>query len=237
MKYCDNCKVNVHHQLNTCPLCGRYLDEKNDNDKCAIYPPQDEIVSYPILKGQKEVPFFKSKFNVLLLAVMAFLLVVNFVTEQTLSWSWYSTLGGIFVLTCVMLPINRKLKLTAQIRIDLLVLTIVAVCLELIICKGAFYWFVVEFVLPWLYVAALILVDFLLVFSKRKGKYFSTLIFCTFFALLPQITLWICAAAGWYQSKTTIDTIVFFACLLHFVCVAVVLNKYLKEAMERRLNM
>lgn len=237
MKYCPNCKVNVHHQLNNCPLCGRYLDQRNDNDKCKVYQSQDEMVSYPILKEKRDVPFFKSRFNVLLLSVMVFLVIINILIDSTVSWSLYSTLGGAFVLVCVMLPINRKLKLTAQIRIDLFMLITISILLELIICQWQFKWFVVEFIIPWLCVASLILLDFLLVFSKRKGKYFSTLIFCTFFALLPQITLWICNAAGWYQPKTNIGSIVFFACLLHFVCVAVVLNKYLKEAMERRLNM
>ncbi len=237
MKYCPKCNVNVHSQLNNCPLCGSYLDPRNDNDKCEIYKSQDKLVSYPILKEQKEVPFFKSRFNVLLLAVLVFLIVVDLLQDNLLTWSLYTTVGIIFVLACVMLPINRKLKLVTQIRIDTFVLTAMAIFLELVVCKWQFKWFVVEFVLPWLYVAGIALVDFLLIFSKKKTRLFSTLMYCTFFSLLPQVTLWIASACGWYKSATMIDSFVFFASLLHFVFVAVVLNKYLKEEMERRLNM
>ena len=237
MKYCPKCNVNVHHQLNNCPLCGHYLDPKNDNDKCAIYQGQDQLVKYPVLKLQKNVPFFKSRFNILLLAVMVFLVIVDFLDAKTLTWSLYTTLGIIFTLVCVMLPINRKVKLVAQIRIDLLMLTVTAILLELFICNWNFQWFTVEFVLPWVYVAGIVVTDFLLIFSKRKSRLYSTLMFCTFFSLLPQVTLWICDAAGWYQSKTMMDSFVFFASLLHFVFVSVVLTKYVREEMERRLSM
>ena len=168
MKYCPKCNVNVHHQLKNCPLCGQYLDEKNNNDKCAMYGNQDQLVKYPILKEPRAVPFFKSRFNVLLLAVMVFLLVIDFLADKSLDWSLYTTIGIVFVLACVMLPINRKLKISAQIRIDLLVLTALAICLELVICKGKFQWFVVEFILPWLYIASIALVDFLMIFGRRK---------------------------------------------------------------------
>ena len=57
MKYCPKCNVNVHHQLKNCPLCGQYLDEKNNNDKCAMYGNQDQIVKYPILKEPRAAIF------------------------------------------------------------------------------------------------------------------------------------------------------------------------------------
>ena len=237
MKYCPKCNVNVHHQLNTCPLCGQYLDPKNDNNKCEMYIEQEKLVHYPILKEQKGVRFFKSRFNILLLAVMAFLLVIDFLQDKVLTWSLYTTMAIVFVLTCVMWPINSKLKLVAQIRIDLVVLTAMAIFIELIVCNGNFNWFVVEFVLPWLYIASIVLVDFLLIFSKRKSRLYSTLMFCTFMSLAPQIMLWICDACGWYQSKTMIDSFVFFASLLHLVIVSVALTRHVREEMERRLNM
>ena len=239
MKYCPKCDVNVHHQLNTCPLCGSYLDARNDNEKCTTYVQKDldNVVQYPILKERKAVPFFKSRFNVLLLAVMVFLLIVDFLQSKTLTWSLYSTAGIVFALACVMWPINAKLKLSAQIRIDIVALTVLAIFLELVICKWNFQWFVVEFVLPWVYVASIVIVDLLMVIGKRKARHYSTLIYCTFFSLLPQITLWICGAIGVYESATMIDSFVFFASLLHFVSVSVLLNRYVKDEMERRLNM
>ena len=236
MKYCPKCNVNVHHQLKTCPLCGQYLDEKNNNDKCAIYKNQDDVVQYPILKERRGVPFFKSRFNILLLAVMVFLVVIDFLQSKTLTWSLYTTAGIVFVLACVMWPINRKLKLATQIRIDVIALTLLAIYLELVICNWNFQWFVVEFVLPWVYIASIALVDFLMILSRRKTRLYSTLMFCTFFSLLPQVMLWICGAAGWYYSETLTDSFVFFASLLHFVFVSVVMYKYVKAEMERRLN-
>lgn len=237
MKYCKKCKVNVHRQLNNCPLCGSYLDEKDDNEKCAIYVEQDEIVKYPVLKEKAKSSFFKFKFNQILFALLLVCIALNLILTPNDYWSAYVAMGFVFVLICVMLPINSKMKLVRQIRVDVVMLTIIALALEFAIGAGKFYWISVEFVLPWLYVIAIVLVDFLIIFERSHNKQlYSTLIFCTVFAIVPQIMLWIARAAKWYEPKTVINFVIFFAALVNIIVVFVVSSRSLKEEMERNLN-
>lgn len=237
MKYCNKCKVNVHRQLDNCPLCGSYLDEKDNNDKCKVYVEQDEIIRYPILKERPKASFFKFKFNQILFVLLLVCIALNIILTPKDYWSAYVAMGFIFVLICIMLPINTKMKLVRQIRIDVAMLSAIGVALEFAIGVGKFYWISVEFVLPWIYVIAIILVDFLIIFERTQNRQlYSTLIFCTVFAIAPQIMLWIAQAAKWYEAKTVINFVIFFAALVNIIVVFVVSSRSLKEEMERNLN-
>lgn len=237
MKYCPKCKVNVHHQLDNCPLCGSYLDPKDNNDKCAIYADIDERVKYPVLHEKGRSSFFKFKFNQILFALLLVCVTLNLILTPKSYWSAYVAMGFVFVLFCVMLPINTKMKLLRQIRIDVFVATVIAIALEFAISVGKFEWITVEFVLPWIYVAAIILVDVLIIFQRTKDRQiYSTLIYCTIFAIVPQIMLWIAHSAKWYTPKTLINFVIFFAVIVNMIVVFVVCYRSLKEEMERNLN-
>ncbi len=238
MKYCTKCKANVHHQLTNCPLCGSYLDEKDDNDKCEVYRDIDGKIEYPVLHEIKSVNFFRFKFNRILLVLLAFCVVLNIIVTPEYHWSAYVAIGVVFAVFCVMTPINAKYKLVKQIRIDLIVLTILAIAMEFALCNGKFSWFTVEFVLPWIYVAATILTVVLIGVQRNTNKQlFSTLVFCTVFDILPQITLWITSYLGIYRPKTIINFVIFFAAILNNIIVFLVCNRALKDEMERNFNL
>lgn len=238
MKYCPKCKVNVHHQLDTCPLCGSYLDEKDANEKCEIYSQMDEKVVYPVLHEIKNVNFFRFKFNRILLVLLAFCIVLNIILTPQSHWSAYVAIGIVFAIFCVMTPINAKYKLTKHIRTDVIVLTALAIGMEFAVCNGRFVWFTVEYVLPWIYVAAIVLTDVLIgVLRNRNRQVFSTLIFCTVFAIIPQIVLWITAYTEVYHPKTVINFAIFFASILNLISVFLICSRSLKEEMERNMNM
>ena len=170
MKYCSKCNVNVHHQLDNCPLCGAYLDPKEDNEKCAAYVEMDEKIKYPLLHEMRKVNFFRYKFNRILLLLLAFCVVLNLLLTPQSHWSAYVAIGVVFTVFCVMTPINAKYKFVKQVRIDVAVLTLLAVAMEFSVLNGKFSWFTVEYVLPWIYVAAIILLDVLIAVNLNTGK-------------------------------------------------------------------
>lgn len=237
MKYCAKCKVNVHRQLDNCPLCGSYLDPKDNNDKCEIYREMDQAVAYPVLHEKGKASFFKSKFELILLVLTVIAVVLNILVDPQSHWSAYVAIGFVFTVGVVVFPIVNKIPLLRQVRWDSVICTAIAIALEFAVCDGKFYWFTVEFVIPWLYVAGIITVDCLIIFYHRNNKsMFGTLAFESAFALLPQILLWIAESCNWYNSKTLINFVIFFAVLVNFAVVAVVYSRQLKEDMERNLN-
>ena len=237
MKYCEKCKVNVHHQLNNCPLCGSYLDEKNDNDNCSVYANMDEKISYPTLKENAKTNFFKWKVNIILLVATVICVALNILVDPQSHWSSYVAMSFVFTVGCVLVPISNKTKLLKQVRWDLIILTVLAVSMELAVTNGRFYWVSVEFVIPWFYVIAIVLIDFLIFFHHRNSReLFVHLLFCTALAVMPQIALWIARWQNWYEARTIIDFVIFFAALLNLAVVFIIYSKQMKEDMERTLN-
>ena len=237
MKYCEKCKVNVHHQLDNCPLCGSYLDTKNNNDNCEIYASIDEKVSYPTLRENAKTNFFKWKINIILLVATVICVALNILVDPQSHWSSYVAMGFIFVVGCVLVPISNKTKLLKQVRWDLIILTVLAISMEFAVTNGKFYWASVEFVIPWFYVIAIVLIDFLIFFHHHNNRaLFIHLLFATVLAVIPQIVLWIARWQEWYEAKTIIDFVIFFAALLNLAVVFIIYSKQLKEDMERTLN-
>ena len=237
MKYCEKCKVNVHHQLENCPLCGSYLDQKNDKVHCEIYQEIDEKVTCPVLHENTRLNFFKYKINIILLVATVICVVLNVLLNPQSHWSAYVAMGFVFVVGCILLPISNKTKLLKQVRWDMYLLTVLAVAMEFAVTNGRFYWITVEFVIPWFYVIAIALIDFLIFFNRRSNReLFTHLILATVLAILPQIILWIAHWQKWYEAKTIINFVIFFAALVNLAVVFVIYSKQLKEDMERTLN-
>lgn len=236
MKYCTKCKVNVHHQLNNCPLCGSYLDSCYDNDNCAIYKDIDNVVVYPVLTEKSQTPFFKSKFNLLLILSLALCIAINLTITPSSNWSAYVAIGVAFVLLCVMLPICAKTKFVNQLLFDTLVMSLLAVAMELFVTKWHFAWISCEFVLPWFSVAGIAVLDFLIIFNrKRNRKLFSSLIAETLFAMSLQITFWIASVFD-VVPKTNICLSVFFASIANLLLIAIMFSKYAHDELERTFN-
>ena len=237
MKYCPKCDVNVHHQLTNCPLCGSYLDGKFDNDNCPTYSDMDDKISYPILKNKGRPSFFKSKLSIILLALTVICVVLNVLINPQSHWSAYVAIGFVFAVGCVIFPVANKLRMLKQVRYDVVLLTVVAIALELSIENGAFAWVTVEYVIPWFYVVSIILIDFLIFFQRYNNRHlFSTLLYVTVFAVLPQTVLWIARWRGWYEFKTLINFVIFFASLVNLAIVFIIYSRQMKEDMERNLN-
>ena len=237
MKFCTKCKVNVHHQLNNCPLCGCYLDEKDNNDKCGIYKDIDKKVTYPTLHEKTKLGFFEYKFNKILLTILLVAVIINWRLTPQSNWAAYVVIAILYIIFAIMMPINNKYKLTRQIKLQCFALTHVGIALEFAIGNGSFAWISVEYVLPWVYVAGIVLIDFLIIFLRYKNKQlFTTLISITIFALLPQTALWIADAFDAYAPQTNICLLTFIAAIFNLIVVFVLCSRSLKEEMERNWN-
>ncbi len=237
MKYCTKCKVNVHHQQTNCPLCGSYLDPANDNDNCAVYTAEDKKVTYPTLTLNTYVPFFRHKFNKILLVIAAISIALNLLLTPNHLWCYYVCLAVILAIFGVMSPINNKMKFVNIMRRNVFIATLLAVALELGICNWQFRWFVPEFVLPFVYDACIVTLDILIIFYRRTNRQlFSTLIYVTFYAICPQILFWISPLWN-VTARTLIPFVSFFAALFNLIVVFIVCSRSLKEEMERNLNL
>ncbi len=237
MKYCAKCKVNVHHQQTNCPLCGCFLDEADNNLNNQMYVEMDGLVKYPKVVVCTKKPFFSTKFNKLLLALMLFSIALNIIITPQKHWSAYVTLAILYIIFGVMIPINNKAKLVDIIKSQLFLLSICSVLFEFVVTKGNFAWFTVEYVLPWIYCLAIALLDLLIVFLRKKNRQlFTTLIIATLFAIAPQIALWIAQALNVYQAKTIICFVVMMSSLLNAVFMFVICSRSMQEEMERNLN-
>ena len=237
MKYCTKCKVNVHKELDNCPLCGAYLDERNDNDNCKVYEIMDDAVKTPILKTVTYVPFFKHKFNWILIALGLLSLTLNLIITPNSHWSYYVGISVFTVIFGVMSPINNKFKIARIARRVIPIGTIFGILLEIGLNGWTFPQIALEYVLPFYYAGWIVALDFLIIFSRHKNRQlFSTLIICTLFAICPQITFWV--ARIWnLKAATLIPFVIFFASLINAVIVFIVCTRSLKEEMERNLNL
>lgn len=237
MKYCNKCKVNVHKELDNCPLCGAYLDEKYDNYNCKIYEQMDNVVKTPTLKHVSYVPFFKHKFNWILIVLAVLCVVLNVIITPNLYWSYYVAISVFSVIFGIMGPINNRFKIARIARRVVPVGTVFGILLNLGLNHWSFPNIALEYVLPFFYAGWIVALDFLIIFSRHQNRQlFSTMIVCTLFAICPQITYWI---AGIWKIETTtlIPFVVFFASIINAVIVFIVCTRSLKEEMERNLNL
>lgn len=236
MKYCTKCKVNVHHQLNNCPLCGGYLNKANDNDNCKMYLDMDEVVTYPVLHEKTRSPFMKSKLSWLLIVALLLCVAINVITTPSNYWSVYVFIGVTFTILCVIMPITDKWSIIKLGKISVLTLTVLSIIMELTVLHGKFNWFCVEYILPWIYVAYVVLLDFLIIFSRKKNRrLFTSLFFATVVAICPQIAFWIASLFG-ITTNTHIAITVTISSIANLVIFGILFSKSLRDEMERNFN-
>lgn len=236
MKHCTKCKVDVNGNLTNCPLCGAYLstDAENVSEKMQLI---ESRWSRPTVTIKHKQNFMKSKFYFLMVISVLFCVVLNLLTYSGIPWSAYVCIGWAFTVTCVILPVFNKEKLLNVVKHNLLIITLLAVCFELVVTRLHFGWFVVLHILPWVYVSGIVLCDFLIIFLRKKTMgTISALAFCTFFALLPQIYVWIAFGAV-KNAPTYLPFVVFFASLFNLIVVCIVCTRTLKSELERNFNL
>lgn len=236
MKYCKKCKVNVNHQHEHCPLCGSYLNDNDNNGNCAIYQHMDEHINRPIVSVEQKSNFLQSKIYKILLVLCAVCIAINMLTSTT-PWSAYVIIGTVLILFCVIFPIGEKSKIQNMIRTDIVVIALSAVALELTITRMNFMWISIYNILPWIFLAAIVLVDFLIIFRDfAQHGLFSTLLFVTIINCIPQIIDWIQISIGYDKYVGGHIVMLFIIGLLNIAIVTIVCSKSIKEEMQSRLS-
>ncbi len=236
MKYCNKCKVNVNHQHNTCPLCGSYLNPNDNNNNCTAYQQMDEHINRPVVPVKQKTNFLQNKVYMIMIVLCILAVAINLATSAT-PWSSYVIIGTVLVLFCVLFPICEGSKIQQMIRTDITVLTLCTLAFEFTITGTLSMWFAVYNILPWLFLAGIVLVDFLIIFRDfAENGLFSTLIYLTILNSTPQIIAWIQSAVevGPYSNLSVL--ILFMAGLLNIIIVLIVCTNSIKEEMHSRLS-
>lgn len=236
MKYCKKCNVNVNHQHEHCPLCGSYLNSNDNNNNCAIYEHMDEHINRPVVPVAQKSNFFKSKIYKILLVLCAVTVAINILTGSY-PWSAYVIIGTVLALFCVIFPIAENSKIQNMIRTDIVVIALSAIALELTITRMNFMWVSLYSVLPWIFLGAIVLVDFLIIFRDfAQHGLFTTLVFVTIVNSIPQIIDWIQVSMGNDQNAGGHIVMLFIVGLLNIAIVMIVCSKSIKEEMQSRLS-
>lgn len=235
MKHCNKCNVDVVDSLENCPLCGSFVaGNENTTTNLAVL---DEA-NRPKIQFKNKKNFWQNKVNRIMILSVIVCVVLNLLLTPKSNWSVYVAVGSLFLIFVIIMPLAEKTKLQTQIKIDLFILTICAVILELAITNLHFEWFVIKSVLPWVYVGGVVLVNFLILFRRYTDKgLFTTLVYTTFFAIAPQIVLWIAEAVGANIEIPLSVFVIFFASIFNCAIVLIVCTRSLKEEIERNYNL
>ncbi len=238
MKYCKKCNVNVNHQHYNCPLCGSYLNENDGNDNCTIYANMDKHINRPKVSVKQKTNFLQNKFYKLMLAICAITVAINLLVDISNPWSAYVVIGTVLLLFCIIFPIAEHSKVQQQIRTNIFAITLCAIAIELTVTRLDYQWVTAYQVLPWIYLASIIVVDFLIIFREfSQLGLFTTLLYCTIFACVPQILLWIRRALDLDTGINLQVLTIFLVAILNIAIVAIICSKSIKEEMQSRLNM
>lgn len=237
MKYCKICNVDVNDNHKNCPLCGSYLTETDVLPYPKYQEKIEKIVSKPISKPKENVDFLRTKNNYLILLILAICVALNILLTRESVWSAYVCIGGLFLILCVMLPIANKSKVYIQITFDLPIITVLTLLFELFTNGFTSVYYSLSFILPSVFLVAIIIIDFMIIFTTRSRStgYFSALLLTSIYAIIPQILLWCYFSYIGYFG--TVTFIVFFASILNMGVVSICAHKRIREEYARKMNL
>lgn len=128
--FCRHCGVYVKRDMKNCPICGRYTGGEGKSET--------SYVDYPSNTVRRRSRGLDIAVNltalIMLLAVIAnaayFILSESF--DYRLLFCVYSTLGGAFLLLCVLLPVRRRRFKWKEAAVAFILLTLIAVAADLL---------------------------------------------------------------------------------------------------------
>lgn len=237
MKYCEQCKLNVHGSLDNCPLCGSYLNkagEGYDRYEREIEP----RVSYPelVVKDNVYRSLLTLKALLLITIAAAVCILINIALYRGSLWSGYVAVGGLVGYLCAISAVYRKRRFYAQIAIDAFVLSIAAFALDMIYTFDvagnlSLFGYSLEYIVPALLAAAVVTTDVMIFTDRGYGKYYLvTLLFVSLIALVPQTVVWLNGTA--YAAYLTFP--LFFFALTNGLVLTIVCWKRIKREIRHK---
>ncbi|MDD3831582.1 MAG: DUF6320 domain-containing protein [Clostridia bacterium] len=236
MKYCNVCKLNVEEQQTNCPLCGSHLSTSVDQPFEKYDQACQPYVKYPHAGIQQNVDFFNTKTNRLILLGMIICVIIELMITHTFKWSAYVLAGGLITMFSIITPITHKFKVYVQLLIGFPLVTAMSIFMELVATNYISAEITVRWILPSIYIASLVMLDFFIALKIKKdtGGYFSILLFCTAFIVLYRVVLFFIPSMR--AIPPTLATIAFLIALLNFGIVTICCFHTLKDEYTRKWN-
>ena len=235
MKYCKNCNVNVHKELDNCPICGSYVDQNTQQTVYEHYPEMEDAVGYPKIK--EKIDEKKAGRKISLFAVLVSLLSVAInLYDTTYLWCAWVGLGGVWIVFCIVPHIFYKKKIYVQ-----LPTYAIATSLSLLLIDGfdghgfnhVIGWSL-EYVIPFVLLGCLIALDFLIIFKGKKEKtHLMAMYFTCVISLIPQIVIWL-TPIEW---ATWASFTLFLTAIANALAVTIVLYETVKAEFGKKFNL
>ncbi|MFS0562975.1 DUF6320 domain-containing protein [Terribacillus sp. 179-K 1B1 HS] len=220
MSYCNNCGVSVQHI--TCPLCHRKVTDPADHTKQNLYPDYVGIVVKAKSITTRIVTFLS-------IAIISTCLLINVLVNM--EYLWVLAVAGPVVY--LFLSLNHTIFSLAhtgsKIVVQVLGLSIMLVSIDIM---SGFHRWSVNFVIPFLIIAATLLITAIILKKRMRWQeyagYILAMIVMGFLPIGLYITgvatiLWACAVTSLYAFLTLIGMLIFS-------------DKTLKEEFVRRFH-
>jgi hypothetical protein len=235
MKYCFDCEVNVNEKHKNCPLCGRYLGKEGS---FPLYQSMEKDAECPSVKVQEASFFsiFRQRLAWIVLLCIFGCILLNIILPYESLWSGYVVIGGMLCILGVITAINRKRRLYALISSCSILLPLSVVGLEIVARLDAAkslaaFGVTLEFVVPSILLALIILCDIMMFVDKSKNKYYvSSLLLVSIISLLPQIAIWII-----HKDLHGFMTVtLFFVSIINFGLILLINWKRMKSELQKK---
>lgn len=223
MKYCTKCNLSVNTNLERCPLCSSILSDSEvkkavrNTGGSSAYETYKPSVGYP--KREVSTPQkYNFMFRLLLflsIAVGTTCLLVNILTYSGVLWSLVVA-GSILCLWIVIAyPLYMRRKIGHMIIVDAISFSILLYIIEVTThSKG---WGL-EYVIPFIFIAATSMITFIIFLKKMKWREYSVYqIVMIILGLLPVIvcisgmvtTVWPSIVSAFYSFLTFTGMLIF----------------------------
>ena len=232
MKYCNNCKVGIHKDLDNCPLCGRFIDEENDSYFIEYETSIEPLVKCPNTKGVPIKGKLANKVVItVLLIICAIVVAVNYLYLPEHIFYHIVFFGSALLYIDVLLPIIKKTKtLHNKIIINIILISMLLVTIDLL-QTGGWQGYSINLGFSIIALTAIALVNYMIVVRRKKSKeYFINMYFVSIYALIPRIILW----AAPFSTNVIPATVAFFFSLINVAIISVIFFPWIREEFRRK---
>ena len=219
MKKCYKCNVNINSSVPICPLCKNNI-EKNEKDE-SVFPfiPNIYKKNKLILKC-----FMFFSFEGCILSIM-----INYLISNKISWSWFVVAGIISFWITFIIGIKQRNNFMTLLFLEVLIVMISAVIWDYF--TGWYFWSI-NFVLPFLCIAYITTLFFLRIFLKNVFK--DYIIYIYIYSVIGLIPLYFIIKGSLYIKWPSIICVIFS--IFSILALGIFNHKQMKAELERRLH-
>lgn len=180
MKQCLKCEVNVSTTRKTCPLCGNFLDDTNNEEVLTLYPPYEPVAR---------------KKNIFLRILLFFgivgsgiSMVVNLLNYQGHLWFLIVIVGSIYLWILFKSTILSKRPIAGKLIIQMIFISLVLGVIDYVSNKTLISSWAISYVIPALSSATTISIIIVLLIKRMKySDYVSYFILTIFLGFVPMV--------------------------------------------------